>query len=107
MKIQKSDGMINHVVLFKLKDFPAEEKAKIRTELKSLLEGLKSKIKEVKYLEVGVHFEQNAKNYDLALISHFENLDDLEKYRVHPEHQKVVARFAEVAAERAAVDFEF
>lgn len=99
--------MINHVVLFKLKDFPEEEKIKVIAEMKSLLEGLKGKIEELKYMEVGVNYELNAKSYDMVLISHFNSVEDLDKYRVHPEHQKVVARFAETAAERAAVDYEF
>lgn len=106
-KIQNSIEMINHVVLFKLKDFPIDEKVEIIAELKSLLEGLKDKIKELKYIEVGVNYEVNAKSYDMVLISHFDSLEDLDKYRVHPEHQKVVACFAETASERAAVDYEF
>ena len=99
--------MINHVVLFKLKDFPENEKPSVIVEMKALLEGLKGKIAELKYIEVGVNYELNAKSYDLALISHFDSLEDLDKYRVHPEHQKVVARFGELTSERAAVDFEF
>lgn len=99
--------MINHVVLFKLKDFPDKEKPLIIAEMKTLLEGLQGKINELKYLEVGTNYELNSKNFDIALISHFESIGDLEKYRVHPEHQKVVKRFAEITADRAAVDFEF
>lgn len=99
--------MINHVVLFKLKEYSETEKPIIINEMKSLLEGLKGKIKELKYIEVGINYELNAKSYDLALISHFESIEDLDKYRVHPEHKKVIAHFAETAIERAAVDFEF
>jgi len=99
--------MINHVVIFKLKDFPTEEKVKILAELKLLLEGLKDKISEVKYLEVGLNYETNAKSSDIVLLTHFESIEDLDKYRVHSEHQKVVARFGEVTESRAAVDYEF
>lgn len=99
--------MINHVVLFKLKDFPVEKKKEIIAELKSLLGGLKDKISELKYIEVGTNYELNAKSFDIALITHFDSLEDLDKYRVHPEHQKVVARVVETTAERAAVDYEF
>jgi len=99
--------MINHIVLFKLKDYPAEEKGKVRDELKTLLEGLEDKIKEVKYLEVGVNYELDAKSYDIALITHFGTLSDLATYRVHPEHLKVVERIKETTVERAAVDFRF
>lgn len=99
--------MINHIVLFKLNDYPAEEKGKIIGELKTLLEGLKEKIDEVKYLEVGTNYELEAKSYDIALISHFETLEDLDAYRVHPEHLKVVERIKETTSERAAVDYRF
>ena len=99
--------MINHVVLFKLKDYPEQEKREIISEITSALMGLKDKIEELKYIEVGANYELDSKNYDIALISHFENLDDLETYRVHPEHQKVVKLVGETAASRAAVDFVF
>lgn len=99
--------MINHVVLFKLKEYPLEEKQKIVSELKAMLLALKDKIAELKFLQVGENYELDAKSYDIALISHFENLEDLDKYRVHPEHQKVVKYVGEVTDERAAVDFRF
>ncbi len=97
--------MINHVVLFKLKDYPKEEKAKIVAELKDKLESLQKKIFEVKFIEVGVNYELESKSYDLALISHFESINDLDAYRVHPEHLKVVERIKETTVERAAVDY--
>ncbi len=99
--------MINHVVLFKLKKYPKDEKARIIEELKALLEGLQQKIFEVKYIEVGVNYELDSKSYDLALISYFESIKDLEAYRVHPEHLKVAERIKETTDERAAVDFFF
>jgi len=99
--------MINHVVLFKLKDYPAEKKQKIVSELKDMLLSLEDKITELKYLEVGENYDLDAKSYDVALISHFESLEDLDSYRVHPEHQKVVKYVGEVTEERAAVDFRF
>lgn len=99
--------MINHVVLFKLKDYSETEKPVLIAEMKSLLDGLKGKIDELKYIEVGVNYELNTKSYDVALLSHFNSIEDLDKYRVHPEHKKVLARFSELRLERAAVDFEF
>ena len=99
--------MINHVVLFKLKDYPKDEKVKVLAELKALLEGLKEKIEALKYIEVGTNYDLDSKGYDIALLSHFESLEDLDKYRVHPEHLKVVARIGETTLERAAVDYKF
>lgn len=99
--------MINHVVLFKLKEFPLEEKQQVISKLKSMLLALKGKINELKYIEVGENYELGAKSFDVALISHFETVEDLDVYRVHPEHQKVIAYTGEVVEARAAVDFRF
>lgn len=99
--------MINHVVLFKLKDYPEVEKVKVISELKGMIENLKKEIKEIKYIEVGVNHELYTKNFDIALISHFDNLENLNVYRGHPEHLKVVNRIRETTSERASVDFFF
>ena len=99
--------MINHVVLFKLKEYPADEKKAILNEVKTALEGLKDKIEQLKYIEVGLNYELEAKSYDISLISHFESIADLDVYRVHPEHMKVVELVGKVAETRAAVDYEF
>jgi hypothetical protein len=99
--------MINHVVLFKLKEYPAEEKARVLNELKTMLEGLQEKIFEVKFIEVGLNKDLDSKNYDISLMSYFENEKDLDAYREHPEHLKVVDRIRETTVERAAVDYYF
>ncbi len=99
--------MVNHIVLFKLKEYPPKKKEVIIQELKNLLEGLKEKTKVVDYIEVGLNYQLEAKSYDIALISHFKSFEDLDKYRVHPEHLKVVERIKETTSERAAVDYEF
>ncbi|WP_167615181.1 Dabb family protein [Maribellus sediminis] len=99
--------MINHVVLFKLKTYPDAEKKQVLEQFKNMLLGLKDKIEELKYCQVGENYELNAKSFDLALITHFDSIEDLDAYRVHPEHMKVVAFAGEVVADRAAVDFQF
>lgn len=99
--------MINHVVLFKLNEYPEEEKKKVISEMKSELEGLKDKIKELKFIEVGVNYQLNSKSFDIVLLSHFNSLADLDVYRDHPEHLKVVDKIAGWASARAAVDYEF
>jgi hypothetical protein len=99
--------MINHLVLFKMKQFQAEEKKAIIAEVKALLEGLKDKIDELVYIEVGTNYELDSNNYDVALISHFRSVEELDRYRVHPAHIEVVKRMGEVAETRAAVDYEF
>lgn len=100
--------MINHVVLFKLKEFDNEsEKSDIRDQIKISLLALKDKIKELKYIEVGNNYQLNAASFDVCLITHFDSIEDLKVYAAHPEHLKVVALVRENAVERAVVDFEY
>ena len=99
--------MLNHVVLFKFKAYPSDEKQEKLNQLKTALLGLKEKIAELKYIEVGTNYELDAKSFDLCLITHFENEADLKTYAVHPEHLKVVELVKEFTENRAAVDFEF
>jgi hypothetical protein len=100
--------MINHVVLFKLKEFENEDqKAVVRTKIKNALLSLKDKIEELKYIEVGKNHELNSASFDICLITHFETLNDLETYQVHTEHLKVVEIIKQNVASRAVVDFEF
>ena len=98
--------MVKHVVMWKLKDF-AEGAAKKENALKikASLEGLQSKIKEVKYLEVGISVSDAADFYDLVLISEFNESKDLESYRKHPEHVKAAGFIGKVRLERKVVDY--
>jgi len=100
--------MINHVVLFKLKKYSSEsiKQDQIST-IEDALLGLSDKIDELKYIEVGVNYELTTKAYDICLITHFETVDELDAYRIHPEHLKVGELIGLHAVERAAVDFEF
>lgn len=100
--------MINHVVLFKLKKYDSEsEKQSVISEIEETLLSLSGKIEELKHIEVGVNYDLNAQSHDICLITHFDSLDHLEVYRVHPEHVKVARFIGQHAVERAAVDFEF
>ncbi len=100
--------MINHVVLFKLKKYDSDsEKQDIIGSIEDALLSLSGKIPELKHIEVGVNYELEAKSYDICLITHFEDTDQLDVYRVHPEHVKVTELIGQHAISRAAVDFEF
>ncbi len=100
--------MINHVVLFKLKKYDSEsEKQDVIGSIEDALLSLQDKITELKHIEVGVNYELAAKSYDICLITHFENIAELDAYRIHPEHLVVAELIGKHAVERAAVDFEF
>ena len=100
--------MINHVVLFKLKKYDSEsEKQDVISSIEDALLSLSDEITELKYIEVGVNYELASKSYDICLMTHFETVDELDIYRVHPEHLKVAELIGQHAVERASVDFEF
>ena len=99
--------MINHVVLFKLKEFETlEEKSAVLLDIKSKLLALKDVIDELKYIEVGLNHTLESPSFDLCLISHFESIEDLDRYQVHPGHVKVGGLIKSVAVNRAAVDYK-
>ena len=68
--------MIKHIVMWKFKENEEEK-------MKEFLEGLnhlKDIIPQIKYMETGVNV--NPKNeFDAILISEFETMEDLEKYK--------------------------
>ena len=100
--------MIQHIVLFKLNEFENEDhKAVVRNKITHALLALKDKIEVLKFIQVGQNFELMTPAYDIGLISHFETLSDLEIYRVHPEHLKVVELIKSTTSGRAVIDFEF
>lgn len=94
--------MIKHIVMWKFKE--GEEK-NMQIFLQKLND-LKYKISEVKSIETGVNI--NPKNeYDAVLISEFETMEDLEKYKNNPEHLKVSALCKTIRLKRQAIDYEF
>ncbi len=98
--------MIRHIVMFKLKKTQAEESLdRIKNEIKLRLESLPGKIHVIRTMEVGINVVKSDRAFDLALVSSFDSLDDLETYRVHPAHQEVVSYIAGVKDQSAAVDF--
>jgi len=89
--------------MFKFKD---EDKASNIVKVKDALTELVSKIDELKSIEVGVNFAEEARAFDLSLYSTFESKDDLKAYAVHPEHIKVVELIKSVTKESKVVDYE-
>ncbi|MFV0289947.1 MAG: Dabb family protein [Mangrovibacterium sp.] len=97
--------MINHVVLFKLK-----ENTELLSQLnsfKQMLMALPALIPEIKHLEVGINHDLKSSNYHLCIISHFENLESMRIYLAHPEHIKVSSEFKDKIESRSSVDFTF
>jgi len=99
--------MIQHIVMFKLREtMPAEQKDKNKWEMKRRLEALPGKIDVIRSMQAGINVKESERAFDVVLVSTFDNLDDLETYRVHPAHQEFVAYAAQIRETAASVDFE-
>lgn len=94
--------MIKHIVMWKFKE---NEEENMKRFLNALL-SLKEIIPEVKYMEVGININ-SSNEFDAALVSEFETLDDLNTYKNHPEHIKVSKLCKEIRIARQAIDYEF
>ena len=94
--------MIKHIVMWKFKENEEEN-------MKLFLEGLnklKGIIPEIKNMETGINI--NPKNdYDAILISEFETMEDLQKYKTNPEHIKVSTLCKKIRIDRQAIDYKF
>jgi hypothetical protein len=99
--------MIKHIVMFKLK--PCEipgDKIRAMRKIKGMLEDLLNHIPELKSMEVGINISVRPSAYDFALVSTFNNEQDLETYRVHPKHVEVVEYILKHKESTVVVDYE-
>lgn len=92
--------MITHVVLFKFKDSSSVEKAR------EVLLGLKGKIPQLRHIEVGADVLHSERSFDIALLTRFDTLEDLEAYQMHPLHVEVAKFISSVRESAVAVDYE-
>ena len=94
--------MITHVVLFKLKDRSPRSIEKAR----DVLLGLKGKIPVLLYLEVGTDVLHSERSYDIALITKFDSMEDLQAYQVHPVHLEIAKYINSVKEFSISVDYD-
>lgn len=93
--------MLTHIVFFKLKDGSSE--AVERTV--QVLRNMEGQIEVLKSIEVGVDVLHSERSYDIALITKFDTLEDLDVYQVHPVHKKVIEHMSQVRESSVCVDF--
>jgi quinol monooxygenase YgiN len=99
--------MVKHIIMWRLRDsaegFSKTENAQ---RMKQQLERLGQRIREIKYLEVGININTSQDAFDVVLYSEFENRDDLETYQNHPAHLAFKEFIGEIRSEKRIVDYE-
>lgn len=95
---------LRHVVSWRMSGDDAAERAEKARTIRDRLLALEPVVDEILELEVGVN-EAGGDDFDIVLIADFVDEDALQRYQVHPEHEKVAALIRASAAGRACVDF--
>ena len=97
--------MVDHVVLFRLKDTTSE--AQVDRAIQAINE-LSAKIPQVLSIRAGRNFSVRGQSHALVLVSQFRNREDLSVYADHPEHKSVVKEFIQPIREDLLVgDIEY
>lgn len=93
--------MIKHIVMFRVKD------KNDCGSIKSLIESMRGRVKELKNIEVGINEIEAERNYDIMLTAEFESWDDLKKYSVNEYHvNTVIAGMKEKTTGSVACDYD-
>lgn len=99
--------MVKHIVMWRLKEFAEGRRKEENLQgMKDRLEALKSKIPEIKTLEVGININETEDSYHIVLYSEFEKREALDAYQKHPEHVKARDFIKKVRLEKKVVDYE-
>jgi len=93
--------MFTHIVFFKLKN---KDKA---SEARNILLSMEGKIPQLKGLEVGEDVLHTERSYDIALVTRFDSLEDMNEYAVSEYHVNEVLKYLKPMLESSkVVDYE-
>lgn len=95
--------MITHIVCWKYKPGTTDDQ---RAAHIASLRALPSLIPDIESFLVGADVLHLDRSFDTGLVAVYRDLETLDAYMVHPEHQKVVAIGREIAQQVVSVDFE-
>lgn len=98
--------MVRHIVMWTLKD-EVEGKTAIENgaKMKEILEALKGRIEGLRHIEVSTEIVAADPECHVILCSEHDDVDALNHYQDHPEHQACVAFVKKVASGRKVVDY--
>ena len=94
--------MLRHVVFFKFNKRVGEGEI---ADLEESLTALPSAIPEILSYEFGRDVVRSERSYDFALVSSFNDLESMQSYQKHPEHQVVLKKVNELCESFLAVDY--
>jgi hypothetical protein len=94
---------LRHVVTWKVAGDTEAERERVKGELRDRLLALPSQIEAIRTFEVGLN-NVGSDNFDVLLISEFDDEVGLQIYTEHPVHQEVIAFVRANTVGRAAVD---
>jgi hypothetical protein len=95
--------MITHIVCWKYKPETTKEQ---RAEHIAGLRALTGFIPDIESFAVGSDVLQLDRSFDTGLVAVYRDMDALDAYTSHPEHQKVAALGREISQQVVSVDFE-
>ena len=99
--------MVKHIILWQLKDeLSAAEKAEIKANIKTGLEGLAGQIPGLVEVHVNINGLPSS-NADLMLDTTFESAEPLKRYSKHPAHVAVAdSKVRPYYKSRVCLDYE-
>lgn len=100
-----SEGMIRHIVLFRLAADDDAQRRDDAHEIAGRLTALETQIPGIQSIRVDRDLGLVAGHWDVALVSEHDDNAALEAYQVHPAHKEVAAFIATVISDRAVVDY--
>lgn len=93
--------MVQHIVMWKFKEGTQAQADEFLTKL-AALDGV---IECIRFMSVRRSAVPNSA-YDAVLVSHFDTIEDVERYKNDPRHLAVAAICKEIRTERCAIDTE-
>ncbi len=95
--------MVTHIVCWKYKPETTEEQ---KREHVAGLKALPTFISDIESFSVGSDVLHLDRSFDTGLVAVYRDMNALDAYTDHPEHQKVAALGREISQQVVSVDFE-
>lgn len=98
--------MIRHIVVWKLKDDADATREERIAAIRAALEPLLGTAPSLRSLQIVENMAYHDKNFELALLTDFDDLAGLDAYQQHPAHLEAAAIVRSHVETRASIDFE-